>query len=290
MSAHPPGEWMTEKNDRDLAAKLKASIGLAALRGEKTVAELAAQFNLDPGQIHEWKKELEQSAESAFHPDVPASEAPTLPPRTQPPTPPTSRKLPTLPQSPARTKSPTLPGGHVNAPAASVAPGELLEDDFWEEKTLPTSGVAARRVVAAATPAPAPSPSPRNERAPSWARKLLGPLFVGWQERQHAARTSRELLTLYRKVAVARPGLRREELYRQVVLAHLGGGTMAAADEILDRATESFATWPAERPLTFRDVVHYFAVSDYLAANHDIAGWTQENMGRVVAKLVPDDL
>jgi transposase-like protein len=281
---------MTEESDRDLAAKLKASIALAALRGEKTVAELAAQFNLDPGQIHEWKKELEQSAESVFQADVPTSEAPTLPPRAKPATLPTPRKLPTLPPSAAGPKLPTLPTGPVNIPAAAVASGELLEDDFWEEKTLPTSGVLARTVVAAATPAPAPTPSPRHERAPSWANKLLGPLLVGWRERQHAARTSRELLALYRKVAAARPGLRREDLYRQVVMARLGGGTRAAADEILDRATESFATWPAERPLTFRDIVHYFAVSDYLSSNNDVASWTQENMGRVVARLVPDDL
>jgi transposase-like protein len=281
---------MTEKSDSDLAAKLKASVALAALRGDKTVAELAAQFNLDPMKIQEWKKELEQSAESVFRSDAPSSEAPTLPPRARLPTAPTPRTLPTLPPTAPHTKSPAMPTGNVNAPAGAVAPGELLEDDFWEAKTLPTSGISTRRVVAAPAPTRAPAPSPRDERLPGWVRKLLGPLYVGWQERQHAARTSRELLQLYRKVAAERPGLRREDLYRQVVLARLGGGTRASADEILDRATESFATWPAERPLTFRDVVHYFAVSEYLASSKDVADWTQENMGNVVARLIPEDL
>jgi transposase len=270
---------MTVNNDRDLAAKLKASIALAALRGEKTVAELAAQYNIDPVQIRQWKQELEQRAESAFQSEVPTSEAPTLPPIAQRPPAPTPRKLPTLPPSALSPKSPTHPTEH-----------ELLDDDFGREETLQTSGVATRQVLAAPKPAPVPAPAPPGSRWSAWAHKVLGALLVGWRERQHAARTSRELLELYGRVAAARPGLRKEELYRQVVLARLGGGTLAAADEILDRATESFATWPAERPLTFRDVVHYFAVSEYFASTGNVAGWTQENMGTVVSKRVPEDL
>ena len=57
---------MTRKEDEDLAARLKAGVALAALRGEKSVAELARQFNLDPGQIDEWKKELERNLFARF--------------------------------------------------------------------------------------------------------------------------------------------------------------------------------------------------------------------------------
>jgi hypothetical protein len=97
------------------------------------------------------------------------------------------------------------------------------------------------------------------------------------------------MLQLYETVTAARPGLRKEELYRQIVMTRLRV-TLAAADDILDRATESFVTWPVERALTFRDVVHYIAVSDYLATNDAAAEWTRENLGRVVASLVPDSL
>ncbi len=43
-----------------------------------------------------------------------------------------------------------------------------------------------------------------------------------------------------------------------------------------------------ERALTFRDVVHYLAVSDYLGSDAELAEWTRENLGRVAAEFVPD--
>jgi len=44
----------------------KAQIALAALKGDKTVNELAGQFGVHPTLIHEWKKHLLAGAEAVF--------------------------------------------------------------------------------------------------------------------------------------------------------------------------------------------------------------------------------
>jgi hypothetical protein len=323
---------MTRETDRDLAAKLKAKLASEALRGEKTLEELATEFN----RIDEWTRDLDRNSGFTLpRSDTSPGAAPAAPNRPMParlPTPPQARpatlrrprpptlrtagpptlrktRPPTLPAAtcerpiaptlPARSRVPTLPllpafdlpqallkwAVRPKSPALPKAiPEAVLEDDYWAEQSqqvanLETGGGAD---VGAARPS-------RNRRSPLWLRRFLGLFFVGWREKRHVARIARELLQLHAHVAAAHPGLKRHELYRQVVMARQGG-TLADADEILERTAESYAMWPVERPLTFRDVVHYMAVSDYLASNDGIAAWTHQNMGRVVASLVPDDL
>ena len=51
---------------RRFDAKFKAKVALEAIRGLKTVSEIAQQFQVHPNQVTTWKKQLLGGAELAF--------------------------------------------------------------------------------------------------------------------------------------------------------------------------------------------------------------------------------
>ena len=51
---------------RNHAAGFKAKVAIAAIKGDKTLAELAEQFDVHPNQISEWKQQLQESAIDVF--------------------------------------------------------------------------------------------------------------------------------------------------------------------------------------------------------------------------------
>ena len=51
---------------RRFSAALKARVALEAIRGQRTVAELAGEHQVHPNQISQWKKQLLDASEGMF--------------------------------------------------------------------------------------------------------------------------------------------------------------------------------------------------------------------------------
>jgi transposase-like protein len=67
---------MARRPRRNHSPAFKAKVALAALRGDKTLAELAQQFDLHPNQITQWKVQLLERADEAFTGEGKASAPP----------------------------------------------------------------------------------------------------------------------------------------------------------------------------------------------------------------------
>ncbi len=57
---------MSKRTRRNHSPSFKAKVALAAVVGDKTLAELAEQFDVHPNQITTWKRQLCADASSIF--------------------------------------------------------------------------------------------------------------------------------------------------------------------------------------------------------------------------------
>jgi len=94
-------------------------------------------------------------------------------------------------------------------------------------------------------------------------------MLLAIRERHFAKRSVRHLLKAHSTVSAARPDLSGRALYREVLL-HTQQVDERRADTILREAEDSIDEWtaPGRKELRFREVVHYFVFSQYLATGH----------------------
>lgn len=110
--------------------------------------------------------------------------------------------------------------------------------------------------------------------------------ILSWREQRNAAREARAALVLHKRLWMEHPTLRDVDLYEAFVRKR-NGVTEAQARALLRRAEQSFAVWPEERPLIFRDVVLYVIISERLASNRPS---TVSDLTGVIAKIIPTHL
>ena len=74
QNTEPEPTKMKAKRKRHDAA-FKARVGLEALKGEKTIQQIAKDFEVHPGQVTEWKKRIMAGAVNVFGGELPGAEA-----------------------------------------------------------------------------------------------------------------------------------------------------------------------------------------------------------------------
>jgi hypothetical protein len=112
--------------------------------------------------------------------------------------------------------------------------------------------------------------------------------MAAWRELRFAKKAGRSALAHYRRLRTDRPELIGQALY-QTFVCERNAIDESAARAILQRAEASFAAWPNDRDLNFRDVVQYLVISEYLSS-HPERGGTTVNMTRIIAQIIPGQL
>jgi hypothetical protein len=132
----------------------------------------------------------------------------------------------------------------------------------------------------------AESPVPKH----SWLDDTLRQFnFVAlMRERNQVKQTCAEALKAYRQFEAAAPTSTNTWRYERVV-ATLTGADENGVRTVLRRAEQSFASWPVDRDLVFRDVVAFIAITNCLRADIAHAGVRSRVMD-VVANSIPKNL
>jgi hypothetical protein len=112
-------------------------------------------------------------------------------------------------------------------------------------------------------------------------------MFLAFKEKRFAKRIVKRLLKSHATVSAGKPDLSGKALYREVLL-HTRQVDPSRVDEVLREAEVRFDEWTIRdsEELGFRDVVHSFIMSQYVAAGH--AG-AVVSFRDIVCSMIPAD-
>jgi hypothetical protein len=138
-----------------------------------------------------------------------------------------------------------------------------------------------------------------NKRTPpplkaSWMEVVLHRVGVlsTLRERSRIRRICQESMNSYRKISAETPESSELTRYAQVIQRETGADANTV-QRAIRRAEESFASWPVERPVKFRDIVQYLAVTDSLRIDIAVAGVDSRFVDKslkIVTKMIPDTI
>jgi len=69
---------MSKRPRRNHSPVFKAKVALEALKGNQTIVEIAARYQVHPNQVKEWKKQLLEHAEEVFSKDRKPDQGPNV--------------------------------------------------------------------------------------------------------------------------------------------------------------------------------------------------------------------
>ena len=69
---------MSRRPRRNHSAAFKAKVAIAAIKGERTIAQIADQFDVHPNQVTTWKAQLEGGAAEVFGAGTGTAQAPPV--------------------------------------------------------------------------------------------------------------------------------------------------------------------------------------------------------------------
>jgi transposase-like protein len=69
---------MSRRPRRNHSPAFKAKVAIAAIKGERTIAQIAEQFDVHPNQVTTWKAQLEGGAAEVFGAGTGAAQAPAV--------------------------------------------------------------------------------------------------------------------------------------------------------------------------------------------------------------------